>query len=244
MDSDTASNIAILLLPVGLALLPLSLFQDVGTGVTLLYVLFTDIISVLPVAIKGVELIELAAHEHNARTAYVYGSYKSQVVATEMWVSSCKLKDFVRIRGIALLTVAFTSMIVGLILEFVVRHRLEKYKEVTQSYLVKELEIEEERSSLDENRRSSIYSEQVVNFIQRSGGGGLLWHIEQAKAMGKEHERRASLDRASMERATINYRKSLEQTRLVPPQNIALPNPQPNTTPPHPQQPQILNPQQ
>lgn len=180
MDSDTASNIAILLLPVTLALIPLSLFQDVGTLVTVFYVIATDVMSVLPVAIKGVELLILSSHTHYARSAFVYGSAQSEILAVEMWVSECHLKRFVTTRGIILLCVALSATVIGLVLEFAIRHQVEKYKRINNSNLAKELEIDE-RHSLDVDRRSSLYSERVVNYIQKGGTGGLLFHMEQKK---------------------------------------------------------------
>lgn len=189
MDSDIASNLAILILPTFLALVPLSLFQDVGTGVTVIYVLFTDVISVLPVGIKGVELLELATHVYYSRSAYVYGSAQSPILAVEMWVSSCRLRPFVRIRGIILLVIAGVATIGGIVLEFVVKAKVEKYKRLNNAHLSKELEMDE-RLSLDPppnveqgalGRRSSIYSERVVNYIQKGGSGGLLWHLEQQR---------------------------------------------------------------
>lgn len=185
MDSDIASNLAILILPTFLALVPLSLFQDVGTGVTVIYVLFTDVISVLPIGIKGVELLHLANREHYAKSGYVYGSAQSPILAVEMWVSSCHLKPFVRIRGIVLLVIAGVATIAGIILEFAVKAKVEKYKRLNNAHLSKELEMDE-RLSLDtsptlQGRRSSIYSERVVNYIQKGGSGGLLWHMSQQR---------------------------------------------------------------
>lgn len=63
-DSETASNLAILMLLTALALVPHRLFQDVSLLLTLLYTVATDIISVLPVATKGFELILYASNEH------------------------------------------------------------------------------------------------------------------------------------------------------------------------------------
>lgn len=186
MDSDIASNLAILILPTFLALVPLSLFQDVGTGVTVVYVLFTDVISVLPIGIKGVELLELATHEHYSRSGYVYGSDQSPILAVEMWVSLCRLRPFVRIRGIILLVIAGVATFAGIVLEFAVKAKVEKYKRLNNAHLSKELEMDE-RLSLDPpaleqgGRRSSLYSERVVNYIQKGGSGGLLWHLEQQR---------------------------------------------------------------
>lgn len=178
MDIDIASNLAILLLPVTLALIPLSLFQDVGTLVTVLYVIATDVMSVLPVGIKGVELILLSTRKHFARAAYAYGSADSPILIVEMWVSRCALKSMVQTRGIILLSVAISATVLGLILEFVIRHQVEKFKRINNANLAKELEIDE-RHSLDFQGRTSLYSDRIVNYIQKGGSGGLLFHMKQ-----------------------------------------------------------------
>lgn len=76
-DSGTASNLAVLIFPAVLALVPLGLFQDVSLLLTLLYTLVTDIVSVLPVSIKGAELILYASKEHTAMTSHLYAMQRT-----------------------------------------------------------------------------------------------------------------------------------------------------------------------
>eukprot|EP00171_Calliarthron_tuberculosum_P014934 IDg14934t1 len=60
IDSVTASNIAIMVLSLLLALVPIALFADVSAIVAFAYALVTDVGSCLPLAIKGIELIQLS----------------------------------------------------------------------------------------------------------------------------------------------------------------------------------------
>lgn len=128
-DSDTASSIAILLLPAGLALVPIGLFEDVSLALTLMYIVATDIVSVLPVAIKGIELLIYAAQKHYAIVSYMYGGETLRDVAVaETWVASCGMRGRVSEKGIALLLTAVVAMLLGLVLEFATRWKTSKYR--------------------------------------------------------------------------------------------------------------------
>jgi len=72
-DSLSAANISIMILSLALALLPIAAFADVGHIVTLVYTLATDIISCLPLLIKGIELVDLSDVNHTAIRTRVYG---------------------------------------------------------------------------------------------------------------------------------------------------------------------------
>ncbi len=118
-----------MLLPAVLTLVPIGLFQDVSLSSTLVYILVTDIVSVLPVAIKGTELLWYGSKKHYATVSYLYGAETAKDIATaETWVASCGMKEFVQEKGIGLLTTALCAMIVGIVLEFVIRWQVTKYK--------------------------------------------------------------------------------------------------------------------
>lgn len=70
-DADTPSNQAIMILPVALALVPIALFQDASNLATVLYAVATDVVSVMPIAVKGMELV-------------IYGSRRHYAFSTEM----------------------------------------------------------------------------------------------------------------------------------------------------------------
>ncbi len=109
-SSESASNMAILLLPVTLALVPLGLFQDVSLSIALAYTLATDIFSVLPVAIKGMELLSGDKLRYNV-LSYVYGGPgKELFTVAETWAAVCKTDAGFREKGIVLLAVAISAM--------------------------------------------------------------------------------------------------------------------------------------
>ncbi len=206
-DSDTASNFAILLLPVILALIPLSLFQDVCPVVAILYIIVTDIFSVLPVAIKGVELLEMAKHRHHTTMSYIYGADRSAIIAAETWVSFCGLKPYVKQRGVILLTIAVTGMVAGLVLEFVTRARV--------SQLKKELYHVAENTDEDDDAANSDLEAILkrMQYSSASSGGGLLWQLEQAKIMKRNTESRRRKPWCSwsfQRKKTEDYAKSVE----------------------------------
>lgn len=131
-DSDTLSYLAILLLPVVLALAPIALFQDASTLATVVYAIVTDVVSVMPLAIKGIELIVYGSRRHYAFSADMHGMASgSQTVVVEAWAAECGMKPFVREKGIVLLAVAVTAMVFGVWFEFFARgwvHRRAKGK--------------------------------------------------------------------------------------------------------------------
>lgn len=145
VDSSSFSNLAILLLPVILALLPIAVFQDASVMATVLYAVATDMVSVLPIAIKGAELVVYGSRRHYAFNSNLYGMNGSAVVKversigplrigkriamTETWAAECRMNSFVRQRGIGLLALAVAAMMLGIVLEVLARRFAEKRKE-------------------------------------------------------------------------------------------------------------------
>lgn len=120
--SDSLSNLAILILPVALALLPIALFQDTGMLATVLYAIATDVVSVMPIALKGFELIVYGSNRHYMSNHFLNGFGGGSPTATaQSWAAECGMKPFVRQKGVVLLVGAVLAMIFGVILEFVAR---------------------------------------------------------------------------------------------------------------------------
>ncbi len=155
-DSDTFSSLAILLLPAALALVPLGLFQDVSLSLALLYTLATDVVSVLPVAIKGVELLVYTSKTHYATVSNVLGAgTEKDVAVAETWVASCAMKNAYREKGIALLTTAISAMFVGIFYEFITRGYLARFK----------------------TRKDIRFHFEMAGRPQSYEGSGLLWYL-------------------------------------------------------------------
>lgn len=123
-DALTPSSLAILILPVFLNLIPIALLAQVKTYVMLIYTVMSDVVTVIPMGIKGWELINISDDRHIASTLRVTSFSNGtipDVAAMQIWVAECKVSDNVRTVGIAFLTVAVVSLVVGVTLEFVAK---------------------------------------------------------------------------------------------------------------------------
>lgn len=128
-DSDSFSSLAILLLPTVLALVPIAVFQDAGVFATVLHTVATDIVSALPIAIKGVELVIYASRRHNAFNANMYGmNSRTGTTAAQVWAAECDMKPFVRQRGIVRVSLAASAMVLGILLEIIAKLFAERRK--------------------------------------------------------------------------------------------------------------------
>lgn len=110
--------------------MPIALWEDVSVLATALYAIATDIVSVLPIAIKGVELVIYGSQRRYAFNAGMY--YMNQIEhpsIAETWVAECEMKPFVRQKGIGLLAVAAISMVPGIVLEVAARRLVKKRKQ-------------------------------------------------------------------------------------------------------------------
>lgn len=73
-DATTVSNMAIFLVPVLTTLVPLTVFSKVDTEMLLVYTMMTDVLTVLPLAIKGVEIIRFSTRTIDAMRSRMYGT--------------------------------------------------------------------------------------------------------------------------------------------------------------------------
>ncbi|CAN8065483.1 unnamed protein product [Agarophyton chilense] len=140
-DALSPSSVLILVLPLWLNLIPIALLADVGNKATLMYAMLSDVLTVVPLSIKGVELISIGS-------AVFYGSVlrissdtngkQSDMAAAEIYVARCTSKRSVLPTGIAFLTVSIVFMILGLLAELVakryaIRHRRRMYGRISMS---------------------------------------------------------------------------------------------------------------
>ena len=127
-DATTPSNIAILALPLMMNVVPVALIAETNNLGMLLYTLLTDVLTAVPLAIKGIEVLIVGKKDrYSIVTRFTGGNLDEDVPndkGGEMWVAKCSSSKKFRARGIAFLTIAITFMIVGVILEIVAR----KYK--------------------------------------------------------------------------------------------------------------------
>lgn len=169
-DSDTISNDSLVLLPTVLALVPIGLFQDVSLSLNILHIIATDIISVMPLLAKGIELIAYGSRKYYGTVSYYYGGENATSLAVaESRSAVCSMRPFVRRKGTVLVCLAAFAIVVGII-ELLTMPLLDRYK-----------------------RSSASASSDNFGFINRTilGGvsmqveesGGLLWHRKSAISM-------------------------------------------------------------
>lgn len=117
LDARTWTSTIIIALPLPLAILPAPLFMDVGNRAMLVYMFATDVLAVLPLAIKGVELIDLSKRRWGATETVFYGQPwgVSTSVATT-WSCKCQAQGMIQY-GAVFLAVAITASVVGISLE-------------------------------------------------------------------------------------------------------------------------------
>lgn len=127
-DATTASNIAILALPLMLNIVPVALIAETNNLGMLLYTLLTDVLTAVPLAIKGVEVLTIGkTQRYSVVTRFTGGNLEAEDPeiadnkAGEVWAARCSSADKFTARGVVFLTVALTFMIVGIILEFAAR---------------------------------------------------------------------------------------------------------------------------
>lgn len=130
-DALTLSNLSILFLPVLLNLIPISLLSEVKTRLLLMYMVMTDILTVVPLATKGVELIVIGMNDHLSTVTRVTTSLTGEQGAggaAEFWVAECSAKDNVKSIGVMFVCLALFFMVVGVTAEIMARRFMARRK--------------------------------------------------------------------------------------------------------------------
>ena len=120
-DALAISNIAILVLPLLLNLVPIALLSSVTTSFMLFYTVLTDILTVIPLGIKGAELISIGSSAHRSVAVRLSSSValpRSKSAGAVLWASECFAPSNVRSWGVFFLTLSLVFMVVGIVLEF------------------------------------------------------------------------------------------------------------------------------
>ena len=130
-DATTPSNIAIIALPLVLTLAPIAFFADVGTNFFFAYMLLSDILTSVPMAIKGVELVLIGTSVYRSVAIRITSPspYKDlDAAAAEIWAAECKTANSVKYMGIAFIVTSIVFLIIGVSLEFVALHYSRKMR--------------------------------------------------------------------------------------------------------------------
>lgn len=129
-DARLASSGAILLVPAVLAFFPLSLFQEVTLGTSIFYSAATDIVSVIPIFIKGVELYHFGARKSwGLVTEFIGNVDPGKVAIAQTNVAFCTMKTFVRTQGIIYICIGLSLMVLGISLEILAWKYLKSLKD-------------------------------------------------------------------------------------------------------------------
>lgn len=119
-DSGTLSNIAVLMLPGALTLFPIGLFQEVGLGTVIMFSIATDVVSVLPVLIKGIEMVVYGVRKYYGLVSEFTGSSEiNELGVAQVYPAVCEFQSWIKNLGIALICIAIFLMILGISLEFI-----------------------------------------------------------------------------------------------------------------------------
>lgn len=120
-------NIAILLGPLATSLMPASAIADVTPLLGLPYLLLTDVFAMLPLLIKGTELVSLSKQSQSTVHARIFDSLDQDYTATALiWSTTCNAREHMYRKGISLLVTAIVLMLLGKTLEVVFRIKLYK----------------------------------------------------------------------------------------------------------------------
>lgn len=130
-DALTPSSLSILLLPLGLNLIPVALLAPVDTVTMLMYMVMSDVITTIPLAIKGVELIFIGRERHVSTavqfTASVSGEL-SQTASMQIWSAECMARENVTRVGIAFVVLAAIFIAMGISLELIAKSYVDRHR--------------------------------------------------------------------------------------------------------------------
>lgn len=178
-DAVTLSSLAILIFPVFLNLVPIALLAHVKTLTMLLYTVMSDVVTVVPLGIKGLELINIEKRRNIASTIRITSfsnGTETERAAMQMWVAECKVNQGVHTLGVAFLTIAVVSLVVGVSLEFLARAYMTKrrlkrrlfqleHEPLLADSAVADSDLQATVGAVDSARRSDS-----TNRIRRNGG--------------------------------------------------------------------------
>lgn len=130
-ESNSFSILALILMPAVLSIFPLAVFQEASLPAALVYAICTDVLSILPLATKGVELLIYGSRKHYSHVTDISGvSHTPTMSYLATWVTECRMKPYVLRRGVAYVTGAGVIMIFGIVLEVLSRYMVSRKKPV------------------------------------------------------------------------------------------------------------------
>lgn len=121
-DAITPSNLAILLLPLVLNLIPIAFISEVKSNVLFLYTILSDVVTVIPLGIKGIELVVIGRQRHIstsiAMTSPLDGT-RAETATMQLWTAECHVDAEVYSIGVLFIVLSISFLIIGVVLEIV-----------------------------------------------------------------------------------------------------------------------------
>ena len=140
-DALSPSSLMLLFLPATMTLFPIALVSYVRTNVLMAFMLLSDVLSIAPLAIKGVELIYIGWTTFRSVATRIHGSsngIKEEAAGGELWVAECRSRVNGGTYGVVFIALAFVLMVLGIFLELwarqYVRRRHARQKEMKMIY--------------------------------------------------------------------------------------------------------------
>ena len=202
-DALAPSNIAILVLPLFLNLVPIALLSTVTTSFMLFYTLLTDILTVIPLGIKGAELISIGSLTHKSVVVRISSSIvlpRSKSAAAELWSTECYAPSDVLKKGVFFLVLSLVFMVFGIMIEI-----------LAQVYM-------KQKSA---NRMNEL--EDAVPFVFKKGGNygddrlsrtsGEMQALQPTLKPAADSEKGYSLPQAASENAEFENISNLRETQ-------------------------------
>eukprot|EP00178_Gracilaria_changii_P023317 TRINITY_DN70655_c0_g1_i1.p1 TRINITY_DN70655_c0_g1~~TRINITY_DN70655_c0_g1_i1.p1 ORF type:complete len:566 (+),score=69.39 TRINITY_DN70655_c0_g1_i1:172-1869(+) len=126
-DAVVPANIALLALPLAMTLIPVAFLAELNSCGFLWYVMFTDVISTVPLLVKGVELIRTT----RARSELVsYYAGDRELADIQVWAASCNGTQVYKHIGTSFVVISAIGILGGIALElFATRYMENKKKE-------------------------------------------------------------------------------------------------------------------
>lgn len=115
-DAMTTSGVALLALPALLNAVPVALVASVSARSMVLYAVLSDVVTVIPLAVKGGELVGIARRRRRAvalRLSGAVGGAAADSAVAELWAAECRAGEDVGRAGWAFLGAAGALLTLG-----------------------------------------------------------------------------------------------------------------------------------
>ncbi|PXF43125.1 hypothetical protein BWQ96_07159 [Gracilariopsis chorda] len=105
------SNIAILAFPLALNLVPVALITDCDQWSAVLYILFSDVLTALPMLIKGIELVTIGKARFVQVVTRMGDTLDQATISAEMTVAVCRMRQDAGTIGVVFICIACAAMV-------------------------------------------------------------------------------------------------------------------------------------